>query len=116
MKSEDLSKELWSLANLITGFSVAQSLAASIAFGKDLSQLELKTFTFKMTVSVIVIIIAALYCGAIHSCRTLARSVDKEKSHDLIWEKINRWRIACIILFTTIFVFGLFEHDIKFLH
>jgi hypothetical protein len=35
MSSEDLSKELWSLANIITGFSVKQSLASALALPEN---------------------------------------------------------------------------------
>ena len=116
MKSEDYGKELWSLANLITGFFVAQFLAVALALGDQLDDLAKKDPAFKITISFIAICVAVFYSFALRSCRRFARDLDGVPKHDFIWARVNRWRIACIVLFTVIFIFGLFEHDIRFLH
>ncbi len=116
MKSEDYGKELWSLANYITGFFIAQYLAAALALNDALDNLAKKPPPFKITISLIAVAVAGLYCLGVHSCRTLASSLDDTREHDYIWARINRWRLGCIVLFTAIFVFALFEHDIPFLH
>jgi hypothetical protein len=110
MKSEDMSKELWSLANLITGFSVAQSVAVAVALGKDLFDLQHQHIPVKTTVSAIAFFVAAGYCAAVYRCRVLARSVDQE--HEDIWREVTWWRMACICLFTSILIFGLFAPEI----
>jgi hypothetical protein len=110
MKSEDMSKELWKLANLMTGFSVAQSIAVAIALGKDLTDLQHQSGAFKLTITIIAIIVASGYCAAVYHCKTLATSI--EKVHENIWRHTTWWRIACIYSFTTIFIFGLFAADI----
>jgi hypothetical protein len=116
MKSEDYGKELWTVANLVTGFFVAQYLAAAIALGDTLDDLAKKRFPFKITISLIAVGVGLFYCGALQSCRTLAASLDSEKKHDAIWARANAWRMGCILLFTLLFIFAVFEHNIGFLH
>ena len=48
-------KELWSLANIVAGFSVAQSVAFAIALGKDLGKLQSQKVLVK-------IVLTILYC------------------------------------------------------
>jgi hypothetical protein len=100
MKSEDMSKELWSIANIITGFSVAQALAVTFALSKDLAGLQSQNPALKITISIIALMVGAAYCFAVHQCRLLALSLDAE--HDTIWRQINYGRMACIFLFTCI--------------
>jgi hypothetical protein len=107
---------LWSLANLITGFFVAQYLAVAIALGDKLDDLAKKGPAFKVTVSIIAVVVAGFYCLALRACRKFARQLDSDSKHDFIWFHVNKWRIGCIALFTAIFIFALFEHDIQLLH
>jgi hypothetical protein len=116
MQSDDYGKELWSLANLVTGFFIAQFIAVSLSLGKDLDDLAKKPIAFKITISLIAVTFAIFYCCALRACRQLARSIDHDRKHDAIWAQVNAWRIAFILLFTSLFVFALFEHDIAFLH
>ena len=39
--SFNFAKELWSLANIVTGFSIAQSIGVAIALGKDLEKIQI---------------------------------------------------------------------------
>src|SRR5262245_21054931 len=106
MKPEDMSKELWSLANLITGFSVAQSIAVAVALGKDLMDLQQQHIPVRVTISVIAMIVATGYSAAVYHCRILAGSFDTQ--HEEIWRQVTWWRVACIYLFTSVLVFALF--------
>ena len=110
MKSEDISKELWSLANIITGFSVAQSVAVTIAFGKDLAGLQHQPPVVKLAVTFIAVVSAGAYCFAVRRCWGLARSVDSE--HEAIWRQVTRGRELCIWFFTAVLVLGLFAPEI----
>jgi hypothetical protein len=40
MNTSEMSKELWSTANIIAGFAIAQNLAFAFALGKDLAGLQ----------------------------------------------------------------------------
>jgi hypothetical protein len=90
-----MSKELWSLANLITGFSVAQSVAVTVALSKDLTDFQHQTIAVKITVAVIAILVATGYCAAVYRCRILVCSVDR---HEDIWRHVTWWRMGCIYL------------------
>ena len=110
MKSDDISKELWSLANIITGFSVAQSIAVTIALGKDLAGFQHQPVVVRLAVSGMAVVFAGVYCFAVRRCWVLARSVDSE--HDVIWRQVTRGREFCIWLFTGVLIFGLFAPEI----
>jgi hypothetical protein len=110
VKSEDISKELWSLANIITGFSVVQSVAIAIAFGKDLAGLQKEEEVVKVALAVIAVVFAGVYCFAVRRCWALARSIDSE--HEIIWRQVTRGRELCIWLFTGVLIFGLFAPEI----
>ena len=110
MNSEDMKKELWSIANIITGFAGAQPLAIAVALGKDLEKLQGTTITFKAVISFIALGFAVLYCLAVHRCYMLARPMDTE--HERIWRQVTLGRKLFIFLFTAVLVFGLFAPDI----
>lgn len=112
MKPDEMIKELWSIANIITGFAVAQSLAFALALGKDLEKLERQTSAFKISISCIASTFAALYCLAVWQCWTLASSLDSQLEHDDIWHQVTIGRTVCILLFTAVPVFGLFARNI----
>jgi hypothetical protein len=111
MNPEDLSKELWSIANIITGFSVAQVLAVTFALSGNLAVLQSPNRrAVKIAVSIIALLMGLAYCFAVHRCRMLALSL--HAGHDEIWREINYGRMACILLFTAILIFGLFAPEI----
>jgi hypothetical protein len=110
VKSEDISKELWSLANIITGFSVVQSVGIAIAFGKDLAGLQGGKLVVKFAVALVAVVFAGVYCFAVRKCWVLSRSVDSE--HETIWRQVTRGRELCIWLFTGVLIFGLFAPEI----
>ncbi len=110
MKAEEISKELWSLANIVTGFSVAQYIAATLALGKDLTDIQHLAPFLKLIIVVAAAIFSLSYCFAVQRCGALALSVDA--THSIIWRNVTRGRILCILLFTCLFVFGLFAPEI----
>ena len=112
METHDLAKELWGLANIVTGFSVAQSVGIAIALGKDLAGLQKQTVAVKTTVSGFAIIFAGGYCFAVWRCWSLVEPIETNAAHRIIWEEATYGRMACIGLFTLVLIFGLFAPNI----
>lgn len=111
MEPKDMVKELWSLANIVTGFSVAQSIAFSFALSKkDLIDLQIETIKVKIVLTIIIIIFAAIYSYGVFRCYQLAMSIDR--TSDRIWLQVTYGRLASIWLFTLVPVFGLFAKNI----
>ena len=111
MSRDDVGKELWTLANVITGFSIAQSLAISVALGTTLQdQLQLAPIKVKGTIAIIAVLYGTLYCVAVYRCLAMARKVPLEL--DAVWRETTIGRVIAIYLFTLIFVFGLFAPDL----
>lgn len=110
MSSEDISKEMWSLANIITGFSVAQCVGVSIAMGKDLADFQNKPWPAKLIVAVISVIVAWVYVFAVGRCWRLARTANPQ--HETIWREVTCGRQVCIWMFTGIFLIALFAPQI----
>ena len=110
MKTEDMIKELWSLANAITGFSVVQSLAFGLALGKDLAHLQSQCTRVKRILTELCILFAAAYSYGVWECSTLVMSL--KNIHEVLWLEVTCGRTICIWLFTAIPVFGLFAPKI----
>lgn len=110
MESKELVKELWSLANIIAGFSVAQSVAFAIALGNGLRDLQCQSPHTKITLTIVCIVFGAAYSFAVFRCFHLAMSVDR--GHETVWRQVTYGRVICIWLFTTVPIFGLFARNI----
>jgi hypothetical protein len=110
MEGKDMVMELWSLANIITGFSIAQSLAFAFALGRDLAKLQSQTTIVKIVLTVSCVVFGIIYSFAVFRCHRLATSVDT--AHEAIWLEVTYGRVICIWLFTTVPVFGLFARNI----
>ncbi len=110
MDNKDISKELWSLANIITGFSVVQSLGFAIAMGKDLAVLQGKPADVKIVLSICCVVYSVMYSVGVFRCYRLAMSVDT--SHNSVWSQVTRGRIACIWIFAAVPIFGLFAPNL----
>ena len=109
MNNQDMIKELWGLANIIAGFSVAQSLAFAIALGKDLAGLQSQAVTVKIVLTVFCLVFD-VHTFAVFRCFHLAMSV--ERVHEAVWLQVTYGRLICIWLFTTVPIFGLFARNI----
>ena len=106
--------KLWQLANIITGFAIVHSLASTIAFAKELKDIQLGPTPVKWGIVAVSVVITVAYCLAILRCRSLARGYKKifaENDNDT-WNVVTRWRIYCVVLFTSLFVLGLFAPEI----
>ena len=103
-------KELWSLANIIAGFSVAQSVAFAIALGKDLGKLQSQKMLVKIVLTIFGIVFGTVYSLAVFRCYDLAMSVDR--TQETVWRQVTCGRVICIWLFTAVPIFGLFARNI----
>lgn len=99
MDSKTLSEKLWDLANIITGFSILQAIAISIAIGKiEIKQLQGSAAgwsTFFLT-----LICSTAYVVGVWACHRMAVSLDSSQKH--IWLTVTWGRTAAIALFTLI--------------
>ena len=82
MENTDMAKELWSLGNVIAGFSVAQSLVFAFALGKDLAGLQSHTRIVKIVLTVFCVAFGIIYSFAVFRCYGLAMLVDR--AHEAI--------------------------------
>jgi len=110
MSESDWVKELWSLGNIITGFSVVQSLGFAVALGKDLAELQTQTKPFKTVLAIIALSFGALYSYGVYRCFFLALGIDGSLGD--MRKEVMHGQMACIWLFTLIAIFGLFAPDI----
>lgn len=101
----DTAVELWKLANIVTGFAVAQGLAFSFALGKDLGRLQSAPLRVKVALTVASVFFASAYSFAVQRCWTLA---NPDSGVVAIWREVTYGRHAAIWLFTALGVFGLF--------
>jgi uncharacterized membrane protein len=110
MKSDDLVKELWSLANIIAGFSIAQSLAFAIALGKDLKELQNQELRVKIVIGAFCVAFGFIYSYGVWRCYEAAISVSD--AYETIWREAMWGRIFAMFLMTGISLFGLFAPNI----
>ncbi len=111
MTSDDAEKELWKFANVITGFSVTQSLGVAVALGSALhDSLQALPSSSKVPVALIALVYMSLYCGAVSRCQTLSKNLNSQIPR--IWQEATIARIAAICAGIAVFLFGLFAPEI----
>lgn len=101
----DVNAELWKLANIVTGFAVAQGIAFALALGGNLGRLQAAPLEAKLALTIVTIIFASAYSFAVHRCWTLA---NPDMSIAAVWRETTYGRHGAIWLFTALGVFGLF--------
>lgn len=105
MKSEAMVQHLWSLANLIVGFSVVRSLATAYEFDKALSALRTAPVRAQAFFVFVRFLFASLAATAVWYLSVLATPLDP--THANIWEATTVGRIICIYLFAALSVLAL---------
>jgi hypothetical protein len=103
-----LVKELWSIANIITGFSVVQCLGFALALGKDLSLLQRQEIWFKLLLSILFFVSAGIYISGVWWCYFLATHHGTDAACENIWWQVSLGRSICILFYTAVPIFGLF--------
>ncbi len=114
--SFNFAKELWSLANIVTGFSIAQSIGVAIALGKDLEKIQKQTVVVKGFISFLAFACGVGYSYAVWRCWDLAKLVDTKiptnLNYSTIWREVTYGRIIGILLFTVVLIFGIYAPNI----
>ena len=102
----NLADKMWDLANLVTGFAIAQSLGTTFALAK----FELKALTGSVAhwvAFVFTLILTGFYIKAIFLCANMATEHSAFGSQ--IWQ-VTYVREGAIILFTLVMLFALLGH------
>lgn len=107
MDTADLARELWSIANIITGFAVMQGLGFCLALGGNLGRLQSQSFCVKSGLGFVCLIFSALYAYAVWQCANLALDsclAGKVGGQDLasVWQSVTYGRISAIGLFSAV--------------
>lgn len=68
MDVNTISKDLWSAANLITGFAIAQAITFAYACAKPDFSIIINTFWVKITISISMILITLIQSYAVWWC------------------------------------------------
>lgn len=104
----NMPAELWKLANIVTGFAVAQGIAFCYALAKDFAMMQSLSLPVKSVIALISFVFAGVYSFAVYNCWTL---VDRDKREG-IWRQVTYGRWVAIWLFTLLAVFGLFAANL----
>ena len=95
----DMANHLWNLADIITGFAVAQS----IAFLYALAQKEFSEAVDNPEASMIIVMAtvsaSVVYCSAVYLIGTGGSSLTNVEHEKNIWASITWGRIAGIMIF-----------------
>ena len=105
----DSNAELWKLANIVTGFAVAQGIAFALALGGALRRLQSAPLRVRLALTIVSIVFASAYSLAVQSCLSLANPAEDLA---VVWRKVTYGRHAAIWLFTVLGVFGLFAPNL----
>ena len=100
MDSKDLAKKLWDMANLITGFAVAQSLVVSLAIINNQMGWICDPSAPVISIGALVVI-TLLYCWALVVCGRLGSKLGESEHRD-IWCYLTGGRIAAVLLFNVV--------------
>lgn len=109
MASSMMEDHLWSLANVVTGFSVAQNIAFLYALGKDLARIQEESVPVKWPLAIPVVLFTALYLCAVWE---IYRITPMESGEQLIWLRVTQGRTVAITAFALMAIAGLFAPDL----
>jgi hypothetical protein len=102
---------LWGLANIVTGFAVAQSIALLYALGKDLRDLHKAPMGTKKWIAIPIGLFSCFYVGAVWGLAWLA--IDSDPSEDSIWLWVMVGRSVAIGAFGLFALASLFAPEIE---
>jgi hypothetical protein len=103
-----MALKLWDLANLITGFAVAQILATTFALAGGKLRTILQGPAAHWTAFVVMILVTGLYLTAIVWCGSKGRSL--ERYHPEVWCVVTAARVGVVVLFRLVEVATLYWH------
>jgi hypothetical protein len=91
-----MTDKLWDLANVITGFAVAQALATTFALAKQ----ELKALEGgpdHLLAAISTVIFSGFYISSIGWCNTNAHGLMRDDEE--IWHRATQGRVLAVLLF-----------------
>jgi hypothetical protein len=94
----DMEQNLWTLANIITGFAVAQGLAFLYALGQSEFAKAVDNPTANWIILIATIVASILYCGAVYLIWARGSSLTDSQYLE-IWKSVTLGRIAAISVF-----------------
>ena len=94
----DREKELWTLANVVTAFAIAQTLAFCYALGDKLNLLLGLELGWRIFIAAACLGFGCAYGYAVARCQSL---IGESDNRDL-WRETTRWRFAAIAIFSII--------------
>jgi hypothetical protein len=118
--NDDLSKELWKIANIVTGFAVFQTVAFTYACAKTEFSEMINMRTIKIAITIIILFASTLECLFVWWCTRQQVSLLTEVNHSKETENINNnitrkiiqrlgWgRMICIIFLLVPFLVSLY--------
>jgi hypothetical protein len=107
MESVHVAEKLWDMANIITGFAIAQVLATTFALAKHELK-ALKGVPAHWAAFLTTLLFTGFYIGAIVWCGCEGRHLNPTQ-YD-IWTKTMAGRVGAVILFTLVLVLTLVGH------
>lgn len=125
MTNEDLSKELWNITNIVTGFAVFQTIAFTYACAKpDFSDM-INTPVAKITITIMISFATVLECFAVWWCTRQQMSLLADVNHQQenenieqnrvmkIIDRIGWGRMICIIFLMIPFIISLYAPQLR---
>jgi uncharacterized membrane protein YidH (DUF202 family) len=112
METINFAEKLWDLANIITGFAIAQVLATTFALVKG----ELPPLTGTSAHGAAFILTTGFtvaYIWAIRWCEREWRQLEAAKlatGQEAIWHSATQGRIFAVVLFTLVLLLALLGH------
>jgi uncharacterized membrane protein (DUF485 family) len=98
--------KLWDLANLVTGFAVAQSLAIIFSMARNDFKMPNKKRHWLAFIGITLFTIC--YIVAIELCGNEGQLLDK--THANLWQQVTRGRVFAVILFALVTVGVIYLH------
>lgn len=104
-----MAEKLWDLANLVTGFAVAQSIATTFVIAKGDLNNSLRGPGAHFVAIGATLIFTVFYIFAILWCRAKGSSLDSS-DNSAIWCPITAGRVFAVVLFTSVTLGTLYGH------
>jgi uncharacterized membrane protein (DUF485 family) len=98
--------KLWDLANLVTGFAVAQSLAIIFSMARNDFKMPNKKGHWLAFIGIV--LFTTFYIIAIKVCGNEGQLLDK--THANLWQQVTRGRVFAVILFALVTVGVIYLH------
>jgi hypothetical protein len=107
MENTKMSEKLWDLANLVTGFAVAQGLAMIFALVRGEFRRALEDAQGHWVVFGATIVFTGLYIWAIIWCQ---RAAQPQSDAQKIWTPVTCGRVAIVTLVTVAMLLTVWAH------